>query len=154
MEITDQLEEAIIADLIKDPAIALWNPEPHDGPNAKGGNGEFVNDDQLLLIVVSAENRGDLAGTTGAGIKLINVEIELTQNVGIEPDTTVLSNVAEKIGDRLLATHLVDFSRHLAFSTNRIKVLGILADETDRTTDIDLNRQRMVSRQFVCLQMA
>lgn len=150
MEITDLLENAIIADLTKDPAIALWNPQPHDAANAEG---DFANDDQLVLIVVSAENRGDFDGISGAGVKIIGIEIELTQNVGIDPDTSVLSNVAEKIEDRLPATHLSDFSRHLAFSTSRVKVFRIEGSELNRTTDIDLNRQRIVARQFLCAQI-
>jgi hypothetical protein len=151
MELPDLLEDAIIADLNLDPAIGMWNPEPHDGPNAKGGN--FGEDDQILLIVVSAEDRGDFDGASGAGLKIVGIEVELTQNVGVEPDTTLVSNIAEKIADRLPATHIFDNSRHLAFSTKRLKVYGIMAAETERTEDIDLVRQRIVTREFLCAQV-
>lgn len=153
-ELTDIVEDSIIADLNLDPAIAVWNPEPHDGPNAKGGEGDPGDgDDQLLIIVVSAEDRGDFAGAGGAGIKTIGIEIELTQNVGINPDTSVISAIAEKIADRLPATHLLDFSRHLAFCTKRLKVFRIEASETEKTIDIDLVRQRIVAREFICGQI-
>jgi hypothetical protein len=154
MELTDLVEDSIIADLILDSAIALWNPEPHDGPNAKGGEGDPGDgDDQALLIVVSAQDRGDFSGAPGAGVKTIGIEIELTQNVGINPDTTLVSQVAEKIADRLPATHLLDFSRHLAFCTKRLKVFRIESSETERTEDIDLVRQRIITREFLCAQV-
>jgi hypothetical protein len=154
MELTDLVENSIIADLNLDPTIATWNPTPHAGPNAKGGGSQVGDDDQLLLIVVSAEDRGDFPGAPGAGIKTIGVEIELTQNVGIDPDTTVLSTIAEKIAARLPATHLSDFSRASVFSTNRLKVFRIDSGETERTIDIDLVRQRIVAREFLCAQIA
>ena len=154
MELIDLVEDSIIADLLLDAAIAVWNPEPHDGPNAKGGEGDPGDgDDQALLIVVSAEDRGDFSGATGAGVKTIGIEIELTQNVGINPDTTLVSQVAEKIADRLPATHLSDFSRHLAFCTKRLKVFRIESSETEKTEDIDLVRQRIVAREFLCAQI-
>lgn len=154
MELTDLLEDSIIADLLLDPAIALWNPEPHDGPNAKGGEGDPGDgDDQALIIVVSAEDRGDFSGAPGAGVKTLGIEIELTQNVGINPDTTLVSTIAEKIADRLPATHLSDFSRHLAFCTKRLKVFRIESSETERVIDIDLVRQRIVTREFLCAQV-
>jgi hypothetical protein len=106
-----------------------------------------------LTIVVSAEDRGDLDGATGAGIKILGLEIELTQNVGIDPDTDVLSNIAEKIADRLPATHLADYSRHMAFCTSELKVFGIQSSESERTTEIDLDRQRVITREFVCAQI-
>jgi hypothetical protein len=154
MELSDLVEDSIIADLNLDPAIAVWNPEPHDGPNAKAGLSELSEgDDQLVLVVVSAEDRGDFDGASGAGIRVVGVEIELTQNVGINPDTSVVSGVAEKIADRLPATHLSDFSRHLAFCTNRLKVFRIESSETERTEDIDLVRQRIIAREFLCAQV-
>jgi hypothetical protein len=152
MELASLVEDAVIADLMLDPAIGIWNPQGHDNPNAKGGElGE--NDDQLLLIVVSTEDRGDFDGASGAGIKIVGLEIELTQNVGINPDTSVLSTIQEKIEDRLPATHFADYSRHLAFSTQKLKVYGIMAPEIERTQDIDLARQRIVTRQFLCAQV-
>jgi len=154
MELIDLVEDSIIADLLLDASIAVWNPEPHDGPNAKGGEGDPGDgDDQALLIVVSAEDRGDFSGATGAGVKTIGIEIELTQNVGINPDTTLVSQVAEKIADRLPATHLSDFSRHLAFCNKRLKVFRIESSETEKTEDIDLVRQRIVCREFLCAQI-
>jgi hypothetical protein len=153
MEIASLVENAVLADLELDPKIAVWNPLGHDEPGAKGG--EFgENDDRILLIVVSAENRGDFDGVSGAGLKIVAVEIELTQNVGINSDTTVLSDVHEKIEDRLPATHIFDNSRHLAFSSSRLKVYGIMAAETERTEDIDQTRQRIVTRQFLCAQVS
>jgi hypothetical protein len=153
MELAGLVEDAVIADLVRDPAIAVWNPETHDWAGDKGG--EFgENDDRILLIVVSAEDRGDFDGVTGAGIKIIGLEIELTQNVGINADTSVLSSVHEKIEDRLPATHLADYSRHQAFSTQRLKVFRIEASETERTEDLDLTRQRIVTRQFLCAQVS
>jgi hypothetical protein len=154
MELTSLLEASIIADLNLDPQIAIWNPAPHDGPGAKGGGGEVGNDDQLILIVVSASDRGDFEGASGAGIKTVGVEIELTQNVGIDPDTSVLSTIAEKIADRLPATHLADFSRNNAFSSTRLKVFRIDSSETERMIDLDLNRQRIIAREFLCAQIA
>jgi hypothetical protein len=152
MELASLVEDAVIADLMLDPAIAVWNPLSHDEPGAKGGNlGE--NDDRVLIIAVSAEDRGDIVGASGAGIKTIGLEIELTQNIGINPDTTVLSGVHEKIEDRLPATHLADYSRHLAFSTSRLKVYGIESSEIERTQDLDLTRQRVVTRILVCAQV-
>jgi hypothetical protein len=154
MELPDLVEDSIIADLVLDAAIAVWNPEPHDGPNAKGGEGDpGEGDDQVLLIVVSAEDRGDFGGVSGAGVKLIGVEIELTQNVGINPDTSIISGIAEKIADRLPATHLSDFSRHLAFCNKRLKVFRIESSETEATADIDLVRQRIIAREFLCAQI-
>jgi hypothetical protein len=153
MEIASLVENAVIADLELDPKIAVWNPLGHDEPDAKGG-GFGENDDRILLIVVSAEDRGDFDGVTGAGIKIIGLEIELTQNVGINADTSVLSSVHEKIEDRLPATHLADYSRHQAFSTQRLKVFRIEASETERTEELDLTRQRIVTRQFLCAQVS
>jgi hypothetical protein len=152
MDLASLVENAVIADLMLDPAIAIWNPLSHDEPGAKGGNlGE--NDDRVLIIVISAEDRGDFDGVSGAGVKIVGLEIELTQNIGINPDTTVLSAVQEKIEDRLPATHIFDYSRHLAFSTARLKVYGINSSETERTQDLDLTRQRIVTRIFVCAQL-
>jgi hypothetical protein len=152
MELASLVEDAVLADLSQDPAIGMWNPQGHDDPGAKGGDfGE--NDDQLLIIIVSTEDRGDFDGVSGAGIKIVGLEIELTQNVGINPDTSVLSAIQEKIEDRLPATHLSDYSRHLAFSTQKLKVYGIMAPEIERTQDIDLARQRIVTREFLCAQV-
>jgi hypothetical protein len=149
MELASLVENAVIADLMLDPAIAVWNPLRHDEPGAKGGDP----DDRVLIIVISAEDRGDIDGVSGAGVKIVGLEIELTQNIGINPDTSVLSAVQEKIEDRLPATHLADYSRHLAFSTARLKVYGIQANETERTQDLDLTRQRIITRIFVCAQL-
>jgi hypothetical protein len=152
MELASLVEDAVIADLMLDPAIGMWNPLSHDNPSPKGGDlGE--NDDQLLIIVVSTDDRGDFDGVSGAGIKIVGLEIELTQNVGINPDTSVLSAIHEKIEDRLPATHLADYSRHLAFSTSKLKVFGINSSEIERTQDIDLVRQRIVTREFLCAQV-
>jgi hypothetical protein len=154
MELPDLVEDSIIADLNLDPAIAVWNPEPHDGPNAKGGEGDPGDgDDQVLLIVVSATDRGDFDGAAGIGVKIVGIEIELTQNVGMNPDTTIISGIAEKIADRLPATHLADFSRHQAFCTSKLKVFRIDSSEVERTEDIDLVRQRIVTREFLCAQV-
>jgi hypothetical protein len=152
MDLSSLVENAVIADLMLDPGIALWNPLSHDDPNAKGG--EFgENDDRILLIVVSALDRGDFDGVSGAGIKIVAIEIELTQNVGINPDTTALDLVHEKIEDRLPATHLSDYSRASAFSTSRLKVFGILSSENERIEELDLTRQRIVTREFLCAQI-
>jgi len=154
MELIDLVEDSIIADLMLDAAIAVWNPEPHDGPNAKGGEGDPGDgDDQVLLIIVSAEDRGDFGGVSGAGVKSVGIEVELTQNVGINPDTSILSGIAEKIADRMPATHLLDFSRHLAFCNKRLKVFRIESSETEAIADIDLVRQRIVAREFLCAQV-
>jgi hypothetical protein len=152
MELASLVEDSVIADLMLDPAIAVWNPLSHDEPGAKGGDPGTI-DDRILIIVVSAEDRGDFDGVSGAGVKIVGLEIELTQNVGINPDTSVLSGVQEKIEDRLPATHLADYSRHLAFSTGKLKVFRIESSETERTEDLDLTRQRIVTRIFVCAQL-
>jgi len=154
MELADLVETAVIADLNLDPQLARWNPQPHDNPNGKGTQGDpGQNDDQLLLIIVSATDRGDFDGVTGAGIKIVGVEIELVQNVGINADTIILSQAAEKIADRLPATHLIDYSRHQAFSSNKLKVFRIEASENERAEDIDLVRQRVIAREFLCAQV-
>jgi hypothetical protein len=156
MELPDLAEAAVIADLNLDSAIARWAPTPHDGVNAKGaGTGDPGDgDDQALLIVVTAEDRGDWGGAPGAGIKLVGIQIELQQNVGLNPDTTLLSGIAEKISDRLPATHLADFSRHLAFCTSRFKVFRIESVEPERISDVDLSRERIIAREFICAQVA
>jgi hypothetical protein len=152
MELASLIENAVLADLLLDPGIAVWNPVTHDWASGKGGNlGE--NEDRVLLIVVSAIDRGDFDGVSGAGLKIIGLEIELTQNVGINADTSVLSSVQEKIEDRLPATHISDNSRHQAFCTQRVKVYGILASEPERREDLDLTRQAIVTREFLCAQV-
>ena len=154
MELASLVENAVLADLMLDPAIGMWNPKGHDDPGGKGSQGDpGENDDSLLTIIVSTEDRGDFDGASGVGIKIVALEIELTQNVGINPDTSVLSAIHERIEDRLPATHFADYSRHLAFSTSKLKVYGIMAPEIERTEDIDLARARIVTRQFLCAQV-
>jgi hypothetical protein len=150
------LEAAIISDLMLEPDLAERLPHPHDYAGMKGGDDEADDDERPYTITVSAEDHGDWKGAPGAGIKLVGVKIEVTQNVGADPSTVGpkhLADLAEKVSDRMPATHLSDRSRHQAFCSARLAVYMIMAAEAEPRGDEDLTRTRTIARSFVCAQI-
>jgi hypothetical protein len=152
LELSDLVEQAIVADLMLDAEIAAFLPRPHDYDKMKGGD-DSGTEEVPYSITVTAEDRGDFGNAPAAGIKLVGVQIEVERNIAAE-NVKSLAAIAGRIGDRLPATQEESKSRHAAFSNNRLKVFGIMASETEKRSDIDLTRTRTIAREFVCAQIA
>lgn len=155
VELVDLVEAAVIADLKIDSQIATHFPHEHDSAEMKGGDDldrpEVPERD--YAITVSAEDRGDFKGAPGSGMKLVGVTVSIQKNVG-DGDTKFLPRLASRISDRLPATQIADQSRHQAFCTTRLHIWGIMASESERRTDVDLTRERVIAREFICAQIA
>jgi len=152
----DLVEAAVIADLMLEPDLAERLPQPHDHPGMKGGDDDEDEDERPITITVSAQARGDWKGAPGTGIKLVAVRVEIAQNVGADPSTAgpkKLGDLADKVSDRMPATHIAEHSRHQAFCGPRLAVYMILAGEAEPRDDEDLTRTRSITREFVCAQI-
>jgi hypothetical protein len=161
VELVDLVEASVIADLQLDAEIARCFPKEHDSPEMKGQDdpdhrqsdspAEFVERD--YSITVTAEDRGDYKGAPGAGIKIVGVSIEIQKNVG-DGDNKFLPRLCSRISDRLPATQMEDKSRHQAFCNSRLLVYGIMSNEVERRNDVDLTRERVINREFLCAQIS
>ena len=156
MELTDLVEQAIVADFSQDDIISQYAAVPNDFSQVKsdGTVPEFP-----FSVVINCTDRGDFQSCPGAGIKLVDVEITVEFNLGEETEwagrVTLLSMLAERIDDRLAAaSHDPEGTAiNNRFVRRGLKVFGILAEKPKMRSNIDLSRERVITREFVCAQI-
>jgi hypothetical protein len=154
-DLTTLVENAIIDDLLLDPYLSGFNIVPHDETEHKDTSDSPGNAHQVV-VVVTALDWGDFVGTYGAGIRNIKVEVEINVSVS-EPDYgVVLGQIVEKVSMRLQPSTTLAGVTNRDFSTNDLKVYGILDSQIkDERNDLDKDgtRQRIVERTFVAAKI-
>jgi hypothetical protein len=153
MELTDLVEQAILADFLNDDLLSRYAPVVHDDSSPPN--------QQPYAFSITANDRGDFQGAPGTGIKMIALQIEIQYNLGVEaerePRTDELAKIAERIGDRLPSiSHDLQQARDVLqrLSSAQIKVFLISADETETRTNLVLTRSRIVTRELICARIA
>jgi hypothetical protein len=152
--ITTLLENLIIADLAADSYIGQFPIQPHDFSLLKSG-GAFLQDEQPIVIVVTAYDQGDYDRVQGSGIRKLHLEVQINANL-ISPDyATKLDTLDERISGWLQPSSTTGApGREDTLSTSQLKIYGILSNQETHRHDIDLLRQRTVQRIFVAAQLA
>jgi hypothetical protein len=114
-----------------------------------------------FLIVVSAEDRGDFPQVPGIGIKLIDVDVRIQFNLGSETQWSdrvdILSQLAGRVDSRLSASCYEPEGTQIINNLSTpfgLKIYGITAEKPRRRSDVDLSRERIVSREFIATAIA
>jgi hypothetical protein len=155
MDLIDKVESAIVIAFATDDIITQF-------ATAVKSDAPILSDALLTpyLIVVSAEDRGDFPQCPGVGIKLIDVEVKISVNVGSIDQwgsrSDVLSMIAERVDDQMgAASHLPEGADVVGrFVKPGLKIFGITAEKPRRHSNTDLSRERIISREFVCAQVS
>ncbi len=159
MELIDLVDEKIVADFRTVPLLAQYEPRKRDSAEDKEGEDE---DNPLpYSVTIASEDRGDFKQAPGMGIKLIGLEITIEYNLGSETDraarTALLVQLAEAVGNRLPTTlYDTQEARDVLnrLSTSKLRVFLIASDESEKRTDLDLTRTRIITRELICAQIA
>jgi hypothetical protein len=155
MSITDLVEMAVIADLADEPELAAFLPKPRDNDTRLAGDDEPGEDEATLTLSVSAIDEGEFY--RGSGIKRVALTVEIRHNaVAEEADRSQLDSVAELVDDRLQPSTAIEgvVGREAAFSSDVLKVFGIIATTPEPRENEDLIRIRRITRVFVAAQLA
>jgi hypothetical protein len=154
MTITNLAETAVIADLADDEDLAALIPKPRDHDGKLGGDDEPGADEAATTLSVTAVDHGDFHA--GSGLKKVLVTVEIRSNgVGEDASAEKLDTLAELAGDRLQPSTTIEgvVGREEAFSSDALKVFGILAATPEPRENEDLIRIRRVARMFICAQL-
>lgn len=159
MTIESLLEESIITDLRKDPAFENFPIRAHDYAGAKSGDDAPGSEEVRAVLTVTCKKLGELK--IGSGIRKVRAEVEIRANGAVDNFSgTQLDQLSEVVEDRLQPSAnvgLVDgkqvTGRETAFATDKLKIYGILDDETARSNQA-LERVRTVARVFIAAQLA
>ncbi len=160
MELTDLLEQTIIADFKLDASLASYPLHRHDYGGAKSDDDQTGTEEAKATISVTARDNGEFK--TGSGIRKVGVEVEVRFN-GAEDDNafTLLRDISEKVSDRLQPSSNVAFAggkqisgRESAYSNDSVKTFGILAVDATQRIDAKMERVRVIARTFIASQLA
>ena len=155
MTITKRVEDAIIADLNLVEQLAALFPKPRDADTRLAGDDEPGDDEATLTLAVTAIDQGEFY--RGSGIKRVRIDVELRHNALAEgSDNTQLEQAAGLVEDRLQPSTTIDgvVGREQAFSSEALKVFGILSDIAEPRENEDLIRVRRLARVFIAAQLA
>src|SRR5215468_9628371 len=131
MSVEGLLEDSIIADLQRDPTLAMQPIRKHDYGGAIGGDDQFTNQESPSVIVVTATDRGEIK--MGSGIHTLTVEVQIRVNGQADGfNGTLLDNLADLVRFRLMPSPMMAgaVGRENVFSNSNLKIFGITASET------------------------
>ncbi len=151
MDLTDLVEKAVTVDFGRDDLISTYGIVSND-------SGTQLIDERPFIIFVKAMDRGDFQAMPGCGIKQVDVEVNIEFNLGSAEQwqgrVDLLSQLAERVDDRLQAGHYLPQAQEIIENLSRpgLKLFGIQADKEKRRTDLDLAKERVIEREFICAQ--
>lgn len=154
MSIEGRLENAIIADLQRDPVLQAQPIRNHDYPGAIAGDNQYTDPENPSVIIVTATDRGEFK--MGSGIKNLNVEVQIRVNGAADNfGGTLLDDLTDRVRFRLMPSPAVTaIGRENTFSQNGLKVFGITTGEITQRTESGLERIRMVPATFIVAQVS
>jgi len=156
MELTDLVEQAIRSDFSTDDIISNYAAVPNDFSQVN--QSDDTQPALPFLVVITCTDRGDFTQCPGIGIKMVDVEVSIQFNLGEEAEwagrVTLLSMLAERIDDRLgAATHSPEGDTiNDRFTRRGLKIFGILSEKPKSRSHLDLSRERVITREFICAQ--
>ncbi len=154
MELTDLVEQAIRSDFVQDDLISNFSVVQDDfAPPVP------TTEQQPAALSIKCVDSGDLPQCPGAGIKVVDVEVKIEMNLGTDAEsagrTRLLSMLAERVDDRLAAAFRDPPGGDIIhrFVRYGLKLYGIMAEKRKLRSDIDLNKERTITREFICSQI-
>ncbi len=152
MELSDLVETAVLVALNRDELISTYGAVSNDNTQST--------DDRPFLIAIKAQDRGDFQGFPGCGIKQVDVETTIEINLGSTDERAgrvdLLSQLAERVDDLLQSGQHLPVAQDVIDNLSRpgLKLYGIMADREKRRSDVDMNKERVIAREFVCAQIS
>lgn len=156
MELTDLVEQAIVGVFANDSLLSQFVAASSSSTVVDVATTALPPPNYLISVM--AVDAGDFTQVPGMGIKLVDVEVTVTVNLGTAStaagQTQTLSMLCERV-DGLLgaAQHDPEGSDIISqFVAPGLLIYGITAQKPRQHSHIDLTRQRIITREFICTQ--
>lgn len=154
MSIEGLLEDAIIADFMRDPKLSEQTIRKHDYGGAIGGDDHPLDVEETSVIVVTATDRGEFK--MGSGIRNLSVEVQIRVNGEADNfNGTMLDNLTEAVRLRLMPSPTASGAisgRENMFSAGGLKIFGITNADVTQRIESGLERIRIVPSTFIASQ--
>lgn len=162
--ITELLENIIIDDLQNDQVCGNFPIQSHDFAALKSDDPNFQQEEPVI-IVVTAIDQGDWAGTWGAGVRNVRLEIEINVNVlatyylgavALDTGKAIIDVLDERISELIQPSPTVfgAVGREQDLSTFELKIYGFQDHVPTERNDLKQVRQRVIQRVVCCVKLA